>query len=248
MIRIIDYFCCCCFFSALSRQCVPSPLDEMLCPPTTPEGCNDEKALLEQLVTFLSRTDESELAELDRALGIDKIVQVSIIRKTLVLIPFTRTVSLKVDWFTVSPTAWMPWTRHPDLSSVSTSNTCTHGPQAAQLPLSVPHLTLTVSCWDGRSTRHEFRGPTDGVSRQCGHDGAARHESSSWCAQPAAATSQPAETPAPATFARPTAGRASAFTSLCNNKMWMHNFSNPLLDFLALCNGSSECFWFHPFE
>ncbi len=71
----------------------------MLCPPTTPEGCNDEKALLEQLVTFLSRTDESELAELDRALGIDKIVQVSIIRKTFILIPFTRTVCLKVDWF-----------------------------------------------------------------------------------------------------------------------------------------------------
>uniref|UniRef100_A0A8C1YVL1 Nuclear receptor coactivator 1 n=1 Tax=Cyprinus carpio TaxID=7962 RepID=A0A8C1YVL1_CYPCA len=69
--RIID----CLFFYALSRQCVPCPLDEMLCPPTTPEGCNDEKALLEQLVTFLSRTDESELAELDRALGIDKIVQ-----------------------------------------------------------------------------------------------------------------------------------------------------------------------------
>uniref|UniRef100_A0A673M9Z6 Nuclear receptor coactivator 1-like n=1 Tax=Sinocyclocheilus rhinocerous TaxID=307959 RepID=A0A673M9Z6_9TELE len=61
--------------SALSRQCVPCPLDKMLCPPTTPEGCNDEKALLEQLVTFLSRTDESELAELDIALGIDKIVQ-----------------------------------------------------------------------------------------------------------------------------------------------------------------------------
>uniref|UniRef100_A0A671NU93 Nuclear receptor coactivator 1-like n=1 Tax=Sinocyclocheilus anshuiensis TaxID=1608454 RepID=A0A671NU93_9TELE len=63
------------FSYALSRQCVPCPLDEMLCPPNTPEGCNDEKALLEQLVTFLSRTDESELAELDRALGIDKIVQ-----------------------------------------------------------------------------------------------------------------------------------------------------------------------------
>lgn len=75
-------YLCCFFSSALSRQCVPCPLDEMLCPPTTPEGCNDEKALLEQLVTFLSRTDESELAELDRALGIDKIVQVSIIRKT----------------------------------------------------------------------------------------------------------------------------------------------------------------------
>uniref|UniRef100_A0A9J7ZVY8 Nuclear receptor coactivator 1 n=1 Tax=Cyprinus carpio carpio TaxID=630221 RepID=A0A9J7ZVY8_CYPCA len=61
--------------SSPQEQCVPCPLDEMLCPPTTPEGCNDEKALLEQLVTFLSRTDESELAELDRALGIDKIVQ-----------------------------------------------------------------------------------------------------------------------------------------------------------------------------
>ncbi|XP_030627860.1 nuclear receptor coactivator 1 [Chanos chanos] len=57
------------------EQCVPCPLDEMLCPPTTPEGRNDEKALLEQLVSFLSGTDESELAELDRALGIDKIIQ-----------------------------------------------------------------------------------------------------------------------------------------------------------------------------
>ncbi|XP_078145842.1 nuclear receptor coactivator 1 [Centroberyx gerrardi] len=57
------------------EQCVPCPLDEMLCPPTTPEGRNDEKALLEQLVSFLSGTDESELAELDKALGIDKLVQ-----------------------------------------------------------------------------------------------------------------------------------------------------------------------------
>uniref|UniRef100_A0A8C9UXH6 Nuclear receptor coactivator 1 n=1 Tax=Scleropages formosus TaxID=113540 RepID=A0A8C9UXH6_SCLFO len=57
------------------RQCTPCPLDDMLCPPTTPEGRNDEKALLEQLVSFLSGTDESELAELDRALGIDKLVQ-----------------------------------------------------------------------------------------------------------------------------------------------------------------------------
>lgn len=48
----------------------------MLCPPTTPEGRSDEKALLDQLVSFLSGTDESELAELDRALGIDKLVQV----------------------------------------------------------------------------------------------------------------------------------------------------------------------------
>ncbi|XP_073348639.1 nuclear receptor coactivator 1 [Pagrus major] len=57
------------------EQCVPCTLDEVLGPPTTPEGRNDEKALLEQLVSFLSGTDESELAELDKALGIDKIVQ-----------------------------------------------------------------------------------------------------------------------------------------------------------------------------
>ncbi|KAG9347571.1 hypothetical protein JZ751_005140 [Albula glossodonta] len=57
------------------EQGTPCPLDEMLCPPTTPEGRSDEKALLEQLVSFLSGTDESELAELDRALGIDKLVQ-----------------------------------------------------------------------------------------------------------------------------------------------------------------------------
>lgn len=49
----------------------------MLVPPTTLEAHNDEKALLEQLLSFLSGTDESELAELDRALGIDKMVQVS---------------------------------------------------------------------------------------------------------------------------------------------------------------------------
>ncbi|KFO94678.1 Nuclear receptor coactivator 1, partial [Buceros rhinoceros silvestris] len=57
-------------------QCITSQLDELLCPPTTPEGRNDEKALLEQLVSFLSGKDETELAELDRALGIDKLVQV----------------------------------------------------------------------------------------------------------------------------------------------------------------------------
>uniref|UniRef100_A0A672YFQ0 Nuclear receptor coactivator 1 n=1 Tax=Sphaeramia orbicularis TaxID=375764 RepID=A0A672YFQ0_9TELE len=56
-------------------QCVPCTLDEVLGPPTTPEARNDEKALLEQLVSFLSGTDESELAELDKALGIDKLVQ-----------------------------------------------------------------------------------------------------------------------------------------------------------------------------
>ncbi|OBS78071.1 hypothetical protein A6R68_19541 [Neotoma lepida] len=56
-------------------QCISSQLDELLCPPTTVEGRNDEKALLEQLVSFLSGKDETELAELDRALGIDKLVQ-----------------------------------------------------------------------------------------------------------------------------------------------------------------------------
>ncbi|KAM4694443.1 nuclear receptor coactivator 1-like [Discoglossus pictus] len=50
-------------------------IDDFLCPPTTVEGRNDEKALLDQLVSFLSGKDENELAELDRALGIDKLVQ-----------------------------------------------------------------------------------------------------------------------------------------------------------------------------
>lgn len=62
----------CCPYS----QCIASQLDELLCPPTTPEGRNDEKALLEQLVSFLSGKDENELAEIDRALGIEKLVQV----------------------------------------------------------------------------------------------------------------------------------------------------------------------------
>lgn len=64
-------------FLVSSRQCVPCTLDDVLGPPTTPEARNDEKALLEQLVSFLSGTDESELAELDKALGIDKLIQVS---------------------------------------------------------------------------------------------------------------------------------------------------------------------------
>ncbi|XP_038128727.1 nuclear receptor coactivator 1 [Cyprinodon tularosa] len=61
--------------SSPQEQCVPCTLDEELGPPTTPEARNDEKALIEQLVSFLSGTDESELAELDKALGIDKLVQ-----------------------------------------------------------------------------------------------------------------------------------------------------------------------------
>lgn len=55
---------------------MPCTLDEVLGPPTTPEGRSEESSLLEQLVSFLSGTDESELAELDKALGIDKLVQV----------------------------------------------------------------------------------------------------------------------------------------------------------------------------
>uniref|UniRef100_A0A674NRX8 Nuclear receptor coactivator 1 n=1 Tax=Takifugu rubripes TaxID=31033 RepID=A0A674NRX8_TAKRU len=57
------------------RQCVPCTLDDVLGPSNIPEARNDEKALIEQLVNFLSGTDESELAELDKALGIDKLVQ-----------------------------------------------------------------------------------------------------------------------------------------------------------------------------
>lgn len=64
-------------FVCVSRQCVPCTLDDVLGPSNIPEARNDEKALIEQLVNFLSGTDENELAELDKALGIDKLVQVS---------------------------------------------------------------------------------------------------------------------------------------------------------------------------
>lgn len=56
---------------------MPCTLDDVLGPSNITEARNDEKALIEQLVNFLSGTDESELAELDKALGIDKLVQVS---------------------------------------------------------------------------------------------------------------------------------------------------------------------------
>lgn len=55
---------------------MPCSLDDVLGPANMPEARSDEKALIEQLVNFLSGTDESELAELDKALGIDKLVQV----------------------------------------------------------------------------------------------------------------------------------------------------------------------------
>ncbi|XP_072263317.1 nuclear receptor coactivator 1 isoform X3 [Pyxicephalus adspersus] len=50
-------------------------IDDFLCSPTTTEGQNDEKILFEQLVSILSGKEETELAEIDRALGIDKLVQ-----------------------------------------------------------------------------------------------------------------------------------------------------------------------------
>ncbi|XP_063009462.1 nuclear receptor coactivator 1-like [Melospiza melodia melodia] len=53
----------------------PCPLEELLLPPGSAEGRSEEKALLEQLCTFLSGRDDTELAEIDRALGIDKLVQ-----------------------------------------------------------------------------------------------------------------------------------------------------------------------------
>ncbi|XP_056419775.1 nuclear receptor coactivator 1 isoform X5 [Hyla sarda] len=63
---------------ALQNRGAPSTQEEIdvfLCSPTTVEGRDDEKILLEQLVSYLNGKDENELAELDRALGIDKLVQ-----------------------------------------------------------------------------------------------------------------------------------------------------------------------------
>ncbi|XP_069831871.1 nuclear receptor coactivator 1 isoform X3 [Dendropsophus ebraccatus] len=62
----------------LQNRVTPSTQEEIdvfLCSPTTVEGRDDEKILLEQLVSYLNGKDENELAELDRALGIDKLVQ-----------------------------------------------------------------------------------------------------------------------------------------------------------------------------
>ncbi|XP_066450903.1 nuclear receptor coactivator 1 isoform X3 [Eleutherodactylus coqui] len=50
-------------------------IDDFLCSPITTEGQNAERILLEQLSSYLNGKDENELAELDRALGIDKLVQ-----------------------------------------------------------------------------------------------------------------------------------------------------------------------------
>ncbi|XP_068119189.1 nuclear receptor coactivator 3 [Hyperolius riggenbachi] len=57
-----------------SRQLGRSPLDDLLCPPSTVEGQTDEIALLDQLHTLLSNTDPNGLEEIDRALGIPELV------------------------------------------------------------------------------------------------------------------------------------------------------------------------------
>ncbi|XP_069740285.1 nuclear receptor coactivator 3-like isoform X2 [Narcine bancroftii] len=57
-----------------TRQPFGSSLDDLLCPPTTAEAQNDEKALLDQLDTLLSNADEMGLEEIDRALGIPDLI------------------------------------------------------------------------------------------------------------------------------------------------------------------------------
>lgn len=57
-----------------------SSLDDLLAPPSTSEGQNDERALLDQLDSLLNNTDVNSLEEIDRALGIpDLVSQVRII-------------------------------------------------------------------------------------------------------------------------------------------------------------------------
>lgn len=58
----------------LHRQQFGNPLDELLVPPSTSEGQNDERALLDQLDSLLKNTDVIALEEIDRALGIPDLV------------------------------------------------------------------------------------------------------------------------------------------------------------------------------
>ncbi|XP_023693852.1 nuclear receptor coactivator 3 isoform X2 [Paramormyrops kingsleyae] len=51
-----------------------SSLDDLLAPPSTSEGQNDERALLDQLDSLLNNTDVNSLEEIDRALGIPDLV------------------------------------------------------------------------------------------------------------------------------------------------------------------------------
>lgn len=79
---------------------MPCTLDEVLGPPTTPEGRNDENALLEQLVSFLSGTDESELAELDKADLRDVCSYTGNVRKAQVSRP-NAVLFAKIDYFRI---------------------------------------------------------------------------------------------------------------------------------------------------
>jgi nuclear receptor coactivator 3 len=58
----------------LSRPLLRNSLDDLLGPPSNPEGQSDERALLDQLHTLLSNTDATGLEEIDRALGIPELV------------------------------------------------------------------------------------------------------------------------------------------------------------------------------
>ncbi|KAM9703369.1 LOW QUALITY PROTEIN: nuclear receptor coactivator 1 [Menidia menidia] len=117
------------------EQCVPCSLDEVLGPPTTPESQSDEKALLEQLVSFLSGTDESELAELDKALGIDKLVQSGCFDPLLQTFPPQQPTATPVSMdpklpsfpsqFTPAPQAQFP----PELASLGPQGLGFGGPQ-----------------------------------------------------------------------------------------------------------------------
>lgn len=56
------------------RRQFGNTLDDLLVPPTTSEGQNDERALLDQLDSLLNNTDGIALEEIDRALGIPDLV------------------------------------------------------------------------------------------------------------------------------------------------------------------------------
>ncbi|XP_041743657.2 nuclear receptor coactivator 3-like isoform X2 [Coregonus clupeaformis] len=57
-----------------NRRQFGNPLDELLVPPSTSQGQNDELALLDQLDSLLNNTDVIALEEIDRALGIPDLV------------------------------------------------------------------------------------------------------------------------------------------------------------------------------
>lgn len=57
-----------------NRRQFGNSLDDLLVPPTTSEGQNDERSLLDQLDSLLNNTDGIALEEIDRALGIPDLV------------------------------------------------------------------------------------------------------------------------------------------------------------------------------